>query len=287
MAVTYVNPPIERASQSITYQVMIDAGTVSGASAVEHVNFIPGDTTPGMISDSANGYLLSYFDNLIATYYPGNMAGALTAILANTNVSITVTGTGASICSFTWVLDTEGGHTALALQAQLTSAAGPPLVCNVEVAIYVPTSDEITVVTTDGSSLIARQTIGDLAFVPVTFAIGEGGYDPYTPQLAIAPDPTATALENEMYRSPIENFQAPTNSSLSTACRIPPNAGLHIAMGELGIFVQLTVVNNSAPLAGRSATLHVGDQFLFAISHFPMRCLTPAQTDLHRTVVDF
>lgn len=146
-------------------------------------------------------------------------------------------------------------------------------------------SDCQTVVTTDGSALIARQNIGDIAWVPFEFAVGDCGFDPLNVTQVIPPDGTVQALENELYRGPIERFERPTDSTMAIVCRIPSNSGLRIAIGEIGVFVILTVVNNNAPLPGRVSELHVGDVYLFSLTHRPIRCLTPDETDLFQVAI--
>jgi hypothetical protein len=239
-----------------------------------------------MISDAALGYLLDYFNNLMSVYFPGDMAGMLASISADTSISILISGPGSSLVSASWNLDTVGPNTALALKVQMDSPwAGAPTYVDVTVSAYVSVSDTYTVTTSDGAALLARRTLGTVSFVPVEFAIGVGGYNPYTPRQATPPNPLDTTLEYEMYRSPIERFDAPTDTTMVIVCRIPPNAGLHCALGEIGVFVQLTRVTDSTPLPGRVNTLNIGDKFMLTLTHTPMRCLTPDQTDLHRVTI--
>lgn len=145
--------------------------------------------------------------------------------------------------------------------------------------------DSITQITTLGAALIARQTLGDLAFVPTHFAIGDDGWNPGVPQWPLPVDPDDSALVHEVWRSPIERFDAPTDSTLAIVCRIPSGAGVRCAMGELGIFVTLTAVNNPMPLISGGPALSIGDVIMFSLTHTALRCITPDQTDLHRIVV--
>lgn len=140
--------------------------------------------------------------------------------------------------------------------------------------------DPITVVTTQGATLLARQALGDLTFVPTHFALGDYGFDPDTPQHPISVEADSTALSHELYRAPIDKFEAPTDSVLAVICRVSPNT-IRISLGEIGVFVTLTAVKNPYPLRPGGPVLHVGDVFLFGLSHTALRCISYDDSMLH------
>jgi hypothetical protein len=119
------------------------------------------------------------------------------------------------------------------------------------------------------SSIIAS---GSPTFQISAFSVGTGGYLPRNPFIAVPPDPNATGLTNEIFRSqnvPTENIG---NSTKVYVCAIQPGDAVG-ALGELGLWATY--------LSGPNA----GQVFLFAIQNFPVISITGNGSYTWRMVV--
>lgn len=94
------------------------------------------------------------------------------------------------------------------------------------------------------------------------FAVGTGGYLPTNPMVALAPDPTATGLINEIFRTNNVARQQLSPSIRTYIGELQPGDVVG-AIGEAGLFATY--------LTGPSA----GQVFLFALAHFPVKSFTP------------
>jgi hypothetical protein len=262
-----------------------DVAIVSGVA--DGVNFqisgFSGSTPPSVKVDTVEGPFRDYIQSLLSSYYPANVPTAVAYIAANTQMQVLLTGPGASICRAAWYAEQEYETPLISLGIGLTAAAPTaPTYVDVELHYYGDDSvqDPITVVTTLGSLLLARQELGDIAFAPTHFAVGDYGFNPSIPKHPLPVSPDDSSLTHELYRAPIERFEAPNDSTLAVICRIPSGT-LRCAVGEIGVLVTLTAVNNNTPLFTGGPVLSVGDVFLFGLTHTAMRCVSYDQTDLH------
>lgn len=118
---------------------------------------------------------------------------------------------------------------------------------------------------TDAARLAISSMIdtGEPALQISHFALGTGGYSPNNPAVALAPDPAATALINEIYRS--NNVRREYLDQFNRVYVGKSLAGEAIgALGEVGLFATYL----TGPLAGQL--------FLFALANFPMKSKTPS-----------
>jgi hypothetical protein len=102
---------------------------------------------------------------------------------------------------------------------------------------------------------------GEPAIQISSFAVGTGGYSPSNPSVALSPDPAATALINEIFRS-----RNVAREYLNLVTRVYVgvcNPGEAIgSLGEVGVFATYL----TGPLAGT--------EFLFGLANMPMKSKT-------------
>lgn len=139
--------------------------------------------------------------------------------------------------------------------------------------------------TDQARELLARVTIGQVTFQVVGFSVGRGGYDT-DPTQVIPLDTSLTALIDQVYPD-VTGYQAlqemdqPTPTSAVYVCRLPNTpvpSNADYGLGELGLWAQILTSNNPA---------EVGQVFLFAVAHFPIRAKTNLDAWLYRVVTQY
>ena len=114
---------------------------------------------------------------------------------------------------------------------------------------------------------LARTNLGSMldvgypAFQITDFSVGLGGYSPANPTVAFPPDPSATGLINEIFRSVNVSREALDQFSKVFVGNLDQSEGVG-ELGEVGLFATYL----SGPLAGQ--------KFLFGKANFPMKVKT-------------
>lgn len=140
----------------------------------------------------------------------------------------------------------------------------------------------IATITDAGRNLLARASLGDVAFRVYGFAVGQGGYDVSNP---INTTPINTASSDLLYQffpalgseKEISGFVYPTPKTLVVDCRVAELEAI-AGLGEIGLWVE--ILNSSAPA-------EIGTNVLFALGHFGLMTKTPRQVILYRFVIQF
>lgn len=146
-----------------------------------------------------------------------------------------------------------------------------------------PTDDITAVLTTKGREEMARMIMGESSIQVTAYQVGRGGYNPSNPVKILPVDVNSTALLDPVpdasSRRSFEIIEQPIgNNVVAPVCRLDPGGtDVEYGLGELGIFA--TWVHDSV-YPGQ-----VGDDFLFAIAHFPIVSKTPTHTFVWRVVI--
>ena len=93
------------------------------------------------------------------------------------------------------------------------------------------------------------------------FSVGTGGYSPVNPSVAQPPSSSATALQNEIFRSQSVSRVNVDQFTLAYVCQLNPGDAIG-ALGEVGLWA--TYLTGSLQ----------GQVFLFAYANFPMKSCT-------------
>ena len=124
------------------------------------------------------------------------------------------------------------------------------------------------------TAYVSMLTTGEPAFQIVEFAVGQGGYDPSDPRTALPPDPTATELEDEIFRDTYDEIEWRNQYCPVFVCKVEPGEVTGV-IGEIGLFATYL----SGP--------NVGQKFMFAVGHMPMTPRTPEDLNVFRVPVPF
>ena len=154
-------------------------------------------------------------------------------------------------------------------------------------AITDPTDNISAQLTDVARQYIARATIGEVAFKAIGFSVGRGGYQPADPVHIIALTGAETALTDQVYpnvtgEAAFQQIDMPGNeSTVVYFCRLPstqPPSNADYGLGELGVWAE--ILNSNVPM-------EIGQKFLLAIAHFPIKAKTNRDTILFRTTVQY
>ena len=133
-------------------------------------------------------------------------------------------------------------------------------------------------VTIQARQMVARSIIDGTSFKIVEMAVGSGGYDVGDATQAILIDPTVTALDNEIFRKPIDQIEFPTSlASRSFVCRFSADSFAG-GVGELGLYAEILSSPNVA---------EIGTKFLFAIAHMGLTTKTNHHATSYRIIITF
>lgn len=131
----------------------------------------------------------------------------------------------------------------------------------------------------------ARAINGELVFRVKGFTVGRGGYVPTEPLQVVPVDPLATTLIDQIYPTSgyldFEIFETPTLTSVVYNCRLPATlipTEADCGLGELGIWAEIIYSTNP---------VEIGQIFLMAITHMPIRAKTNRDVMLFRVVVNY
>ena len=128
-------------------------------------------------------------------------------------------------------------------------------------------NNSIAVLTNIGVTRMNQIASDGLVFGNFEFQVGRGGYDTVDPTQATVPNPAAIGLADPVFPSavtyePVDRIDTPNANSKAFLCRLE-RAECLFAIGELGVFAQVTDPGTTG--------LVIGDRFMLAIMHFPMR----------------
>lgn len=147
-----------------------------------------------------------------------------------------------------------------------------------------PTDDIAARLTDGGRNAVARSILpGEgYTFTLSGFQVGRAGYQQINPVKVEAVTPSDTALTDPVFPVSgiqpfvsIETIIAP--NVVAPVCRIDPSdLDANYGLGELGIFA--TVLTSNTPS-------EVGQDFLFALAHFPLLSKTPSHTLVWRVII--
>jgi hypothetical protein len=153
-------------------------------------------------------------------------------------------------------------------------------------AITDPSDDIIAYLTDEAREMYARTFIGQIVYQTVGFSVGRGGFDPTDPVHIVSIDTTQQTLLDQVYPdvtgyAAFQDIQEPTNTNLVFECRLPNTlvpSNADYGLGEVGIWAQVLVSNDPS---------EVGEVFLFAIAHMPIRAKTHRDAWLFRVSVQY
>lgn len=155
-------------------------------------------------------------------------------------------------------------------------------------ALTDPSGDIDAQLTNKAREMIARATLGEVAFRVIGFGLGRGGYDPVDPVQILAIDPSNLELDDKCFPDsdpftfePFTSTEEPEAMVRVYNCRVqadPVPGNADFGLGELGLYAEILKSN----LVGE-----VGEKFLYAICHFPIMCKTRRDTFLRRVVVSY
>lgn len=121
------------------------------------------------------------------------------------------------------------------------------------------------VITNAGTAAISSLLSSGSPAIQISgFSVGTGGYLSSNPTVVVPPDPSATALINEIFHSSSVGQQSLSASTTVYSGTLNPGDAVG-AIGEFGLWATY--------LTGSNAILP-GNQFLFAIMHTPMKSIT-------------
>lgn len=133
-------------------------------------------------------------------------------------------------------------------------------------------------VTLQARQYVARSIVDGTSFRIVEMALGSGGYDVGDPTQGLVVDPTVTALDNEIFRKPIDQVELPTSlASRAFVCRFSADS-FQGGVGEIGLFAEI----ESSPILSE-----VGTKFLFALAHMGLNTKTHHHATSYRVIITF
>ena len=143
-----------------------------------------------------------------------------------------------------------------------------------------PTSDVTARITDAGRAALSSLILGEVAFELSSFRVGRGGYVSINPVKVDPVDATLAALLDPVGSSKsfvtIENPVGP--NVVAPVCRLGlTDTDVGYGLGELGIYATYLVNDTSPDL--------IGDEFLFAVAHFPLISKTPSHTLVWRVLI--
>ncbi len=155
-------------------------------------------------------------------------------------------------------------------------------------ALTDPAGSIQTKVTDRTRELIARSYLGNVSFVTVGFAVGRGGYDPSDPVQSLPVNGADVELSDKVYPTaapldyaPCEAPESPVFNVRVYNCRLAANplpSNADYGLGELGLYGQIIKSDNPS---------EIGEVFLMAIGHFPIKVKTNRDVFLLRAVVSY
>lgn len=142
------------------------------------------------------------------------------------------------------------------------------------------TSDVTARITNAGRDALASLVLGEVAFKLSSFRVGRGGYVSINPVKVEPVDATLAALLDPVGSSKsfaaIENPIGP--NVVAPVCRLGlSDTDVEFGLGELGVYATY-LVNDTAPEL-------IGEEFLFAVAHFPLISKTPSHTLVWRVLI--
>jgi len=114
--------------------------------------------------------------------------------------------------------------------------------------------------TTLAQHLVARGSTDGTCLRGKEFSVGRGGFDPFDFAAAVPVNPDSQALDDEIFRDSINQWEQPNERATSFHC-VLENAEANETLGEIGIWAEI----HGSPVAAENGTF-----VLFATAHFPM-----------------
>lgn len=134
-------------------------------------------------------------------------------------------------------------------------------------------------VTNRAREIMARGLIDGTSLRVVQAGVGTGGFDNSNPTSSLPIDPTATSLQNEIFRDVIDRIEIPVTSgtAVSFVFRISRTESFG-PIGEIALYAEIQ--NSPIPLEN-------GSLIMFSIAHQPIITKTPNHVYTTRIIIAF
>lgn len=137
--------------------------------------------------------------------------------------------------------------------------------------------------TDEGRSNLARVALGEISFVLKGFAVGREGYNDTNPVKVDLINTSSPILGDHFFpaagaRKALESIENPTPATVVANCRLDDPEAI-AGLGEVGLWSEIAF---SSVNPGE-----VGNEFLFAVAHFPLSTKTLRQVVVYRIIIQF